>query len=181
MMGNGPTQKRREKFDEIQEGTKILNKNEGKWDFSLNDYDSATSIVLDIPVGKFLDTSLIDVDVQPTFVRVLIKGKLLQLTLSEEVSPDKSVAQRNKHTGHLVITMPKLHCNSADSTVIKAESRKAAISSPKIQNGPKELKSVGSLRNIVKKSPDLIVESKHHTQADSSSDEDDDDDIPPLE
>ena len=44
---------------------------------------------------------------QPCFVRVLVKGKLLQLTLEEEVAPDRSVAQRNIHTGHLVVTMPK--------------------------------------------------------------------------
>lgn len=43
-------------------------------------------MVLDVAAGKYLDTSLIDVDVQPTLVRVLIKGKLLQLRLPDEVS-----------------------------------------------------------------------------------------------
>ena len=40
-------------------------------------------MVLDVRVGKFLDTSLIDVDVQPGVVRCLIKGLLLQLVLPE--------------------------------------------------------------------------------------------------
>lgn len=53
-----------------------------------------------------MDTSLIDVDVQPTFVRVRIKGKLLQLVLSSEVQSDRSVAQRSLASGDLVVTMP---------------------------------------------------------------------------
>ncbi len=40
---------------------------------------------LQVDVGKYLDTSLIKADVQPTFVRLLIKGKLLQLCLPCEV------------------------------------------------------------------------------------------------
>lgn len=47
-------------------------------------------------------------DVQPGYVRLLIKGKLLQLVLPVEVCPDRSLAQRSKLTGHLVLTMPKM-------------------------------------------------------------------------
>lgn len=36
-------------------------------------------------VGKFVDTSLIRADVQPQYVRLLIKGRLLQLHLPAEV------------------------------------------------------------------------------------------------
>lgn len=53
-----------------------------------------------------MDTSLLDVDVQPTFVRVTIKGQLLQLTLPAEVQTDRSVAQRSNASGDLVVTMP---------------------------------------------------------------------------
>lgn len=53
-----------------------------------------------------MDTSLIDVDIQPTFVRVTIKGQLLQLVLPAEVQSDQSVAQRSLASGDLVITMP---------------------------------------------------------------------------
>jgi hypothetical protein len=45
--------------------------------------------------------------VQPTYVRLLIKGRLLQLLLPAEVRPDKGIAQRSKITGHLMLTMPK--------------------------------------------------------------------------
>lgn len=55
-----------------------------------------------------MDTSLIDVDIQPWYVRVTIKGKILQLVMLAEVSPDRSTAQRSQTTGHLVLTLPKL-------------------------------------------------------------------------
>eukprot|EP00899_Mesostigma_viride_P004756 jgi/Mesvir1/14281/Mv09711-RA.1 len=80
-----PAPPRRTGFDPLPEG-KIFQKNEGKWDFELLDSHDGKSILLDVAVGKFLDTSLLDVDVQPHAVRVLIKGRLLQLALPEEVS-----------------------------------------------------------------------------------------------
>jgi protein TilB len=41
--------------------------------------------VLDVAVGKYLDTSLIKADVQPRLARLIIKGRLLQLVLPVEV------------------------------------------------------------------------------------------------
>jgi hypothetical protein len=40
---------------------------------------------LEVKVGKYMDTSLIRADLQPHFIRLLIKGKLLQLELGVEV------------------------------------------------------------------------------------------------
>jgi hypothetical protein len=57
----------------------------GKWAFTLGDSADGSSVVLDVDVGRFLDTSLILADVQPSFVRLLIKGRLLQLLLPQEV------------------------------------------------------------------------------------------------
>ena len=54
-----------------------------------------------------MDTSLMDVDVQPRVARALIKGRMLCVTLPEEVRPDASTAQRSKVTGSLVVHMPK--------------------------------------------------------------------------
>jgi hypothetical protein len=45
----------------------------------------STSLVLDVAVGKYLDTSLIKADVQPRLARLIIKGRLLQLVLPVEV------------------------------------------------------------------------------------------------
>lgn len=38
--------------------------------------DDDRNIILDVAVFRHLDTSLIDVDVQPTYIRVTIKGKV---------------------------------------------------------------------------------------------------------
>jgi protein TilB len=70
--------------------------------------DDDQSIILTVHVFRHLDTSLIGVDIQPTYVRVTLKGKSLQLALSEEVKPDSSTAKRSQTTGYLVITMPKV-------------------------------------------------------------------------
>ncbi|EPY77816.1 protein TILB-like protein [Camelus ferus] len=74
-------------------------------DFSVKDDEKRHQIVLDLAVYRYMDTSLIDVDVQPTYVRVMVKGKLV---LPAEVKPDSSSAARSQTTGHLVICMPKV-------------------------------------------------------------------------
>nr|XP_020043628.1 protein tilB homolog isoform X2 [Castor canadensis] len=63
---------------------------------------------LNVNEPKYMDTSLIEVDVQPTYVRVMVKGKPFQLVLPAEVRPDSSSAKRSQTTGHLVICMPKV-------------------------------------------------------------------------
>uniref|UniRef100_A0A672TMU0 Leucine-rich repeat-containing protein 6 n=1 Tax=Strigops habroptila TaxID=2489341 RepID=A0A672TMU0_STRHB len=71
---------------------------------------TAEGKVLNVNAPKYvrhLDTSLLDIDVQPTYVRVMVKGKPFQFVLPEEVKPDSSSAKRSQTTGHLVISMPK--------------------------------------------------------------------------
>ncbi|KAG5443336.1 Protein tilB [Clonorchis sinensis] len=87
-----------------------FNVNEPKVNFSLTEQkvDNEDSFLLDVSVYRHMDTSMVDCDVQPTYVRVTMKGKILQLALPEEVKPDKSHAKRSQTTGHLVVTMPKV-------------------------------------------------------------------------
>ncbi|XP_067211450.1 protein tilB [Linepithema humile] len=84
------------------------NINQAKVAFKLNDEDDPDFVVLDVSVYRHLDTSYINVDVNPTYVRVTIKGKILQLTLPCEVSVDRSDVRRNTTTGNLVINMARL-------------------------------------------------------------------------
>ncbi|NXE51479.1 TILB protein, partial [Casuarius casuarius] len=86
---------------------KALNVNEPKLHFSLEDDEENNQFILDLAVYRHLDTSLLDVDVQPSYIRVLVKGKPFQLVLPEEVKPDSSSAKRSQTTGHLVVSMPK--------------------------------------------------------------------------
>ncbi|XP_045037627.2 dynein axonemal assembly factor 11 [Desmodus rotundus] len=92
----------------IAEDGRALNVNEPKLDFSLKDDEKRNQITLDLAVYRYMDTSLIDVDVQPTYVRVTVKGKPFQLVLPAEVKPDSSSARRSQTTGHLVVCMPKV-------------------------------------------------------------------------
>ena len=96
-----------ERLPPLQEDEAVHQKNEGKWDFTLDDSSDGAAVVLEVAVERFLDTSLIEADIQPTFVRLLIKGRLLQLLLPTEVLPDAATARRCKANGRLVITMPK--------------------------------------------------------------------------
>ncbi|XP_055288346.1 dynein axonemal assembly factor 11 isoform X3 [Moschus berezovskii] len=95
----------------VTEDGRALNVNEPKLDFTLKDDEKRNRIVLDLAVYRYLDTSLIDVDVQPTYVRVMVKGKPFQLVLPAEVKPDSSSAKRSQTTGHLVVCMPKKPAN----------------------------------------------------------------------
>eukprot|EP00794_Sanderia_malayensis_P016160 gene16160-17783_t len=95
-----------------------LNVNTSKIQFILHDKEEEGMYVLDVHCYKYMDTSLIDVDVQPKYVRVVIKGKFLQIVLLEKVNPDKCVAQRSETTGHLLVKMPK------SSDVIHGKARK---------------------------------------------------------
>jgi len=109
LTNQGKKVKRRTGFDPLPaDGERVFQKNEGEWDFTLLDSEDETAIVLEVAIGKYVDTSLTDVDVQPSLVRMLCKGKLLQLALMEEVKVEESTAARSKASGNLVITMPKV-------------------------------------------------------------------------
>ncbi|KAM3866120.1 dynein axonemal assembly factor 11 [Diretmus argenteus] len=85
----------------------VMNVNQPKLKFSLTEDEDNNTVVLDLAVFRHMDSSLLDVDVQPTYVRVTVKGKIFQLVLPAEVKPDSSTAKRSQTTGHLLLTMPK--------------------------------------------------------------------------
>lgn len=61
-------------LDLLQEGDRVMQKNEGQWQFSLDESSDGRSIELAIAVCRYLDTSLIRADVQPQLVRLLIQA-----------------------------------------------------------------------------------------------------------
>ena len=81
--------------------------------------EQAGEVTLTVGLERQLDSSLIEADVQPTLVRLLIKGRLLQLVLPAEVRPDASTAQRSRASGRLVLTMPKA-CEGAAAATVRA-------------------------------------------------------------
>lgn len=100
------------KVNYFRKDGKPYNMNEGGWDFWLDGQSEMDEpYVLDLAVYKHLDTSAVDLDVNPHYVRVIIKEKVFQLHLPEEVCPDHkdSNAARSKITGRLQVTMVKMN------------------------------------------------------------------------
>lgn len=64
--------------------------NEGKYKFSLREWDDPQYTFFEIEVPKYMDTSLVDVNLNPKWVSVRIKGKLTQLKFNDEIFVDKS-------------------------------------------------------------------------------------------
>ncbi|KAK2900617.1 hypothetical protein Q8A67_008732 [Cirrhinus molitorella] len=137
---------------------RVLNVNEPKLDFSLTE-DENNCMRLDLHVYRHMDTSLLDVDVQPTYVRVTVKGKVFQLVLPAEVKPDSSTAQRSQTTSHLLLILPLAH---GEIKPKKPTARPISVTSN--QNTKKETRAApgrellevdpglaGSLANIVPK------------------------------
>lgn len=89
--------------------------NEGRWQFRFDEESRPGSVLLSVPVAKFLSSTLIDVDVHPTYVSVVIKGKVLRLVLPAEVRAEDSTAQRSATTGHFLLIMPKV--NQAENMI----------------------------------------------------------------
>lgn len=118
---------------------RVLNVNEPKLDFSLTEDEENNTVVLDLAVYRHMDTSLIDVDVQPSYARVHVKGKIFQIVLPAEVKPDSSTAQRSQTTGHLVLSMPRAEGEiKATKTVRRPASKtmNSSSSEDKTRNNP---------------------------------------------
>mmetsp|Transcript_30489 Transcript_30489/g.72531 ORF Transcript_30489/g.72531 Transcript_30489/m.72531 type:complete len:464 (-) Transcript_30489:70-1461(-) len=96
-----------------QNDGKIKQCNQGKYKFwfeeeSEDDRGKRRSLlVMRVQVPRYLSISLIDADVHPTFVSVVIKSKILRVVLPVEVLSDQSIARRNTSTGYLELVMPK--------------------------------------------------------------------------
>uniref|UniRef100_A0A182QFW7 Dynein axonemal assembly factor 11-like CS domain-containing protein n=1 Tax=Anopheles farauti TaxID=69004 RepID=A0A182QFW7_9DIPT len=102
---------------------------------------------LDLHVYKYLDTSLVEVDVQPNYVRVTVKGKVFQLALKQNVQTDRSSCQRSQTTGHLLLVMPKVN----PERIVKAASNKRNDSfkpTDAQHSKPSDLKGTVDIRNI---------------------------------
>ena len=101
--------------EELERG-EIKQKNEGAWDFSWDEDTRPGSLILDIPLPRHLDSSLIDVDVHPSYVSIIIKSKTLRLRNLCEVKAEQSKCQRAKVNGHLQVIMPKVNRRAVSYT-----------------------------------------------------------------
>ena len=79
-------------------------RNEAKFPFTFD--ESGNEVVITLEPGKYIATSLINIEVETTYVRITVKDKLVQFPLSVEVSPSLAKVQRASTTGQLKITIP---------------------------------------------------------------------------
>jgi len=75
--------------------------NEGKYEWRFDESIDKTSIIFEIKIPKYMDTSAINVDLQPNYVRLDIKGRITQLSIPEDILVEKSKVQRSTTTGCL--------------------------------------------------------------------------------
>ena len=104
-------------------GTHIRQCNEGRYAFRMEEEDGKGNVILEVDIPKFIDTSLVDVDVQPTYASIVVKNKTTRLLFPYEVQPDDGFAQRSQVSGTLKLVMPKT--NSAK--ILKAHNLKNKI------------------------------------------------------
>ena len=124
---------------------------------------------------RYLDTSQIDVDLNPTYARVEIKGKILQLTFPCEISVDDSQAKRSQTSGSLQLIMPKLKNSLVPYFYYKEEIEE--------QKKPKEKAETKEIVNQRINEIERKVEALKATKGQDRVQEEweDDDDVPPLE
>lgn len=96
---------------DYNEGTLPSQRNTGKYAFILKDSEEHrghTQLSVDLPVH--LSSSLIDIDVQGTFIQLIINKKHnLLLHLSEEVQMNNVQVKRIQYNGKLIINMKKVN------------------------------------------------------------------------
>ncbi|XP_032036472.1 protein tilB homolog isoform X4 [Aythya fuligula] len=85
---------------------KVLNVNMPKLHFSLKDDEENNQFILDLSVYRHLDTSLLDVDVQTTYIRVLVKGKAKEIILAKQklstsIKPSDTMQKNARRSGQV--------------------------------------------------------------------------------
>lgn len=91
--------------EEFAKYGRYLMRNEGKIPFTFEE-DGDAEVVVTCEPGKYISTSLINVQVEMAYIRITVKDKVLQLPLSVEVSPSLAKVQRASTTGQLKLTVP---------------------------------------------------------------------------
>jgi protein TilB len=90
--------------EEIAKHGRLLMRNEAKFPFTFD--ESGNEVVITLDPGKYVSTTLINLEIETTYVRITVKDKLAQFPLSVEVSPSLAKVQRASTTGQLKVTIP---------------------------------------------------------------------------
>jgi len=182
-----------EKVTSVPDGKLPPQRNMPKVKFEVE--DEPENIIVTIHAPRFLDTSLIDVDIHPRWFQCMIKGKNLLLHTPEEVHPSKSKVKRLLHNGHLKLILPKVSPTIGPQN--SSKKNKKSLDRKSGKNDTKKTKGLSGtvdIRNIVKEkatneinSSELGFLSRQRIKEDTSAkdeevpdDFEDDDEVPPL-
>ena len=147
--------------------------NQGNYQFEFSEKNEkgVQYIVLDVGVPKYMETSLIDVDLHPIYVRINIKGKITQLRFPCEIVVERSSVKRSQTTGAFQILMPKLQ-----NTLVPYYFTKEELSKSSKEESLPSAPEPASIRAI--QPQDLLLSApNNHEPTDLESDED----LPALE
>eukprot|EP00741_Cyanophora_paradoxa_P008862 tig00001388_g8579.t1 len=130
-------------------------RNDARWDFSINEDAARLNVVVDIAFPKFLDTSLIEVDVHPRWLKCAAKGKVICLTWDEDVVVAKAKVLRSTTTGHLTFTLPKVNATiraaapPKEKELVPKQVAKPGEGAEEAKENRRELRGPVDVRNIV--------------------------------
>ena len=116
--------------DKSSGSDKIKQCNQGKYNFWFEEERSNSGVetlILHVDIPKHLSTSLIDVDIHPNHVVVVIKNKILRLILPVEVSLRGAIARRSAASGNLELVMPKMDPNEVVVGLSDLRNRNATL------------------------------------------------------
>ncbi|CAK89930.1 unnamed protein product (macronuclear) [Paramecium tetraurelia] len=169
-------QRNPEKFKVKQETPLYMNDgrirqcDEGGYKPIVNNWEDPENVTFKMIIPKYLDTSLIQVNVNPTYVSVRVKDKLTQIRLDEEVFAEKSKIQRSEITGELVITMPKVSPNEILKQIAERKKKEEQ------QKQQEQIKQQEMKQKQEKQNLDMLIQ-----RAQAKLTQQIDDDIPDLE
>jgi len=151
---NGPKPEPKQETPNLLPNGQPRQCNEGKYEYKLTEWDDPEFSFFEVKIPRFMDTSLVDVNLQPKLVSVRIKGKLTQLRLADEILVEKSTIQRSTVTGILLIKMPKASPNNTMVSLHKAKDE------DKKNSGKVDIKSKEETKEETKENSDKSKSSK---------------------
>uniref|UniRef100_A0A7S1NQN3 Dynein axonemal assembly factor 11-like CS domain-containing protein n=1 Tax=Eutreptiella gymnastica TaxID=73025 RepID=A0A7S1NQN3_9EUGL len=90
--------------EEMAKYGRYLQRNQAGLKYTMDEVGPEVHLYVNVP--KFISTPLIECDVNPTYIRITIKEKVLQLVLPAEVCAEKATLSRGAVDGRLLVKMP---------------------------------------------------------------------------
>jgi protein TilB len=73
--------------------------NEGGYKYALDEYSYSDRLIFELHAPKYMDSSFISIDLDPRYVRCVIRNKVTQVRFDSEISVARSTVERSRTTG----------------------------------------------------------------------------------